>query len=191
MLANGELKPINTATGTACKPLAPDIRSAKKGTCCDPCGTTCDPKVRLKDYIVVKPGIEQTCFKIGEDDCAAEVLPAHLHCFTAHINPRGECRCVLTLTPVRATTDGKVCFAWSEAFWLLGDGRYEMEIKIDGKCSVVAGLDVRGCHQAILAYEHARSNACAVAPSCAPQIEDEPYTADIADCGGCSSGKCY
>ena len=189
MLASGELKPINTAQGTSCQPLAPDIRSAKPNQCCDPCGQNCEPKVRLKDYMVIKPGVEQTCFLIGEDTCEPEVLPAHLHCFTAHISPRGECRCVLTLQPLRATTDGKVCFAWPEAFWLLGDGRYEMEIKYNGCCSVVAGLDVRGCHQAILAYEHLRSNACSVAPSCAPQIEDEPYTVADTDCGGCST--CY
>ncbi len=187
MLASGEIKPMNTATGTTCQPLAPNFKCAPQAQCCNPCGADCSPKVRLKDYIVIKPNVEQTCFKIGEDTCEADVLPAHLHCFEARINPRGECRTVLTLKPIRATTDGAVCFAWTEAFWLLGDGRYEMEITFDGACSVTAGLDVRGCHQAILSYEHQRANACTVIPHCAPQIEDEPYTDDNTTCGTCNA----
>lgn len=171
--------------GTRCKPLAPDIRSAKPNDCCDPCGVHCDPRVRLKDYIRIKPTMEQTCFTIGEDTCEPEILPAHLHCFTAKINRRGECACLLTLRPIRATTAGAVCFVWNEKFWNLGDGRYEMEIHYNHCCSVVVGLEVIGCHQAILNYEHMHSNACSVAPHCAPQVEDEHYTDTSTDCGTC------
>lgn len=186
MLANGELKHINTAQGTACKPLAPQIKSA--GDCCCPIRgcNDCEPRVRLKDYIRLKPAIEETCFTIGDDTCEAEVMPAHLHCFEAKIYRRGKCDCVLTIKPTRATTKGAVCFTWPEAFWNMGDGRYEMDIGFDGVCSVVVGLDVIGCHQAVLGYEHAHANACSVIPHCAPQIEDEPYT-DNTDCEPCNA----
>lgn len=183
MLSSKELRFTEEIKGTACQPLAPVFKPACNTCCPDPCGSTCEPKVRLKDYIRLKPSIAQTCFKIGEDTCEAEVMPAHQHCFTAKIRRRGACECLLTLRPIRATLDGAVCFAWGEAFWKLGDGQYEMDITFNGTCCLTAGLNVIGCYQAILGYEHSDSDACAVIPYCAPQVEDEPYV-DTSDCGG-------
>lgn len=184
MLYSGEMIPKEQVVGTACKPLAPKFQSA--GECCCPVRgcDECSPRVRLKDYIRLKPTIEETCFTIGETTCGAEATPAHLHCFEAKVYRRGECTCVLTFKPTRATTAGAVCFTWPKEFWELGDGRYEMDIGFSGTCSVVVGLDVIGCHQAVLGYEHSMANACTVIPHCAPQIEDTPYT-DNTDCETC------
>lgn len=187
MISSGELLPASKIEGTACQPLAPKIESSKP-SCCPVRGCNdCEPKVRLKDYIRLKPAIEETCFSIGTPTCEPEMMAAHLHCFEAKVYRRGKCDCVLTLKPIRATTAGAVCFHWPDKFWAMGDGQYEMDIAFDGTCSVSVGLNVIGCHQAVLDIEHRYANACAAGPACAPQIEDEPYQEPETDCGACNA----
>lgn len=178
----------------SCNPLAPIIQSGGFGVCntCCPSSNGCAPRLRLKDYILVRPNINDMCFSFGVGVCPApEMLIANQHCFTGKIRRRGECHYIDELRSTRATPDGAVCFDWPIWMWRHGDGRYEMDVLVDSTAcgqgeTITVGLNVRGAHHVLLDYMANADEGCSVIKPCAPQIEDEPYT----DPQTCWSERC-
>lgn len=166
-----------------CRDAPPNIGDAPPLPCNCACPTTCPPKVRLKDYIRITPNTSETCFLIG-GECGADLLEPTQHCFIGYLRKRGECTAVATLQPVRATIDGKVCFAWNKKFWECGDGKYELDIAIDSNCLLTVGLDVLGCYHALVMYDNHVYDVCKPAIACAPQIDQSDYDDEIT-CGSC------
>ena len=163
-------------TPQGCFDNAPASAYCAPQTCAPTVCGDCPPKAQLRDYFLLKPRTQETSFLLRGWSCAAEVIPAHLHCVEMVIRKRGECPVLFCMNPIRADITGAAWFVWPDAFWRFGDGNFEMEIFLDNRLALVTGARVIGAYQVALEVGHLGAFDCITPPTCAPQIEDQPST---------------
>jgi hypothetical protein len=138
----------------------PPVYESCAPECCRPTCGYCDPRVPLRDYILIKPRTEETCITLGTAVCSAEVVSAARSCIELRINRRGECATLLVLKPLRATLEGAACFSWPVEWWRLSDGDYEADVYVNGCSCLTIGLRMVGCSMALMAYSQTMKSVC-------------------------------
>lgn len=179
-------------SSAACRDPVPEF-CAPKRPCCEPVCGYCNPRVPLRDYVLVKPQTEESCFTLGRGICTPEVVHAARNCIELHIRRRGECNTLLTLRPLRATLEGAACFSWPVEFWRLSDGMYEADVYVNGCTCLTVGLRMVGCNVALAAYSETLKSPCGDGLSCGtPQaacvapIDDTPQALpESTNCEAC------
>ncbi len=137
-------------------------KDAECESCCPKpcCPDQCPPKVRLKDYLRIKPFIPKTCMTLAYEHCDPVALVGWKTCVTGKLRRRGGCETLGTLSPTSATMDGQICFDWGIDLWKHGNGDYELELLINNKCCLTIGLRLIGCHIFMASYNHHHQETC-------------------------------
>ncbi|MEY4909021.1 MAG: hypothetical protein RL260_2739 [Pseudomonadota bacterium] len=157
-----------------CSSVVPNLSSCVP-ECCAPMHSKCQPMVPMRDYNLVKPRAEESCFTLGVGACSTEVVHAARNCIQMHIRRRGDCLVLLKLAALRATLEGAACFSWPVEFWRLTDGEFEGDIYVNGKTCLTVGLRMQGCSIALLAYSQTEGLLCGLPQdACVAPIDDTP-----------------